>query len=95
MLTLQVERRVEQGKSFSRRLRINNKFPGVLYGVNKTQILLILDHNSVFNLQKKIEFYKENFFLLVEDEKYKVKVQAIQRHSFKLKLLHMDFLYVS
>ncbi|QCI17546.1 50S ribosomal protein L25 [Buchnera aphidicola (Acyrthosiphon lactucae)] len=95
MLTLQVETRKEKGKSFSRRLRINNKFPGILYGVDKTEILLILDHNSVFNLQKKVEFYTENFFLLIKDIKYKVKVQAIQRHSFKSKLLHIDFLYVS
>ncbi|QIQ41742.1 MAG: 50S ribosomal protein L25 [Buchnera aphidicola (Microlophium carnosum)] len=95
MLTLPVEIRKEKGKSFSRRLRINNKLPGVLYGIDQTEILLILDHNSVFNLQKKVEFYRENFFLLVKDAKYKVKVQAIQRHSFKLKLLHIDFLYVS
>ncbi|WAI18147.1 MAG: 50S ribosomal protein L25 [Buchnera aphidicola (Acyrthosiphon caraganae)] len=94
MLTLQADKRQEKGKSFSRQLRINNKFPGVLYGSDKSEILLILDHNAVFNLQKKYEFYKENLFLLIGDEKYKVKVQAIQRHAFKLKLLHIDFIYV-
>ncbi|ACL29958.1 50S ribosomal protein L25 [Buchnera aphidicola str. APS (Acyrthosiphon pisum)] len=94
MLTLQAETRKEKGTGFSRRLRIHNKFPAVLYGVKKTEILLILDHNTTFNLQKKIEFYKENLLLCVQDKKYKVKVQAIQRHSFKSKLLHIDFLYV-
>lgn len=93
MLTLQAEQRTEKGKSFSRRLRINNKFPGILYGFNKTEILLILDHNSIFNLQKKAEFYKENLLLLIRDQKYEVKVQDIQKHPFKLKLLHIDFLY--
>ncbi|QCI15829.1 50S ribosomal protein L25 [Buchnera aphidicola] len=94
MLEIKAEKRIEKGKSFSRRLRINNKFPGVLYGVNKNIMLLTLDHNIIFNLQKKIEFYKENLFLLVENHKYIVKVQAVQRHPFKLKLLHIDFLYI-
>lgn len=94
MIIVQAEKRKEKGKSFSRRLRANNKFPGVLYGSHKNSILLTLDHNLVFNLQKKIEFYKESLFLLIKDQKYKVKVKCVQRHSFKLKLLHIDFLYV-
>lgn len=94
MLIVNAEKRVEKGKSFSRNLRVHNKVPGVLYGFKKTAILLILDHNAIFNLQKKINFYKENLFLMIDSKKYEVKVQAIQRHSFKLKLLHIDFLYV-
>ncbi len=94
MLTVHAEKRKEKSKSFNRKLRINNQFPGILYGFNKASILLTLDHNSIFNLQKKIEFYKEDLFLLVKDQKYKVRVQAIQRHAFKLKLLHIDFLYI-
>jgi len=94
MLKLQVEKRTEKGKSFSRRLRIDDKFPGILYGSNEVPILLTLDHNTVFNLQKKSEFYQDTLLLIIKEQKYKVKVQAIQRHSFKLKLLHIDFLYV-
>lgn len=94
MLTLNAQKRLEKGTCFSRRLRTLNKFPGVLYGRKKCSILLELDHDIVFNLQKKIEFYKENLFLLIETRKYEVKVQSLQRHSFKLKLLHIDFLYI-
>jgi large subunit ribosomal protein L25 len=94
MLTIYAEQRIEKGKSFNRRLRIDNKFPGVIYGINKPSILLTLDHNSLFNLQKKIEFYKENLFLLIHNNKYIVKVQSVQRHAFKSKLLHIDFLYI-
>lgn len=54
----------------------------------------MIDHNLIFNLQKKAEFYKENLCLLIKEEKYIVKVQAIQRHSFKMKILHIDFIYV-
>ncbi|ANZ22371.1 50S ribosomal protein L25 [Buchnera aphidicola (Diuraphis noxia)] len=94
MLVINAEKRLNTGKSFSRKLRLYNKFPGVLYGLKKSVILLTLDHNTVFNLQKKTNFYKKNLLLLIQDKKYQVKVQAIQRHSFKLKLLHIDFLCV-
>ncbi|QCI20291.1 50S ribosomal protein L25 [Buchnera aphidicola (Brachycaudus cardui)] len=94
MLIVNAELREEKGKSISRRLRVKNKFPGILYGANQESTLLILDHNSIFNLQKKIEFYKEYLLLIIQDQKYTVKVQAVQRHSFKLKLLHIDFLHV-
>lgn len=94
MLIINAETREKKGKSFSRKLRVKNKFPAILYGVNTLPILLTLDHNSIFNLQKKIDFYKNTLLLLVQDKKYKVKVQSIQRHPFKLKLLHIDFLSV-
>ncbi|AEO07951.1 50S ribosomal protein L25 [Buchnera aphidicola] len=94
MLTIKAETRQEKGTNVSRRLRINNKFPGILYGINKNSILLTLDHNAIFNLQKKSEFYNESILLLINDKEHKVKVHAIQRHSFKLKLLHIDFIYI-
>ncbi|QIQ41189.1 MAG: 50S ribosomal protein L25 [Buchnera aphidicola (Aphis urticata)] len=94
MLIINAKIREKKGKSFSRQLRIQNKFPAILYGANKTSISLTLDHNSVFNLQKKTDFYRKKLLLLIDGKEYKVKVQAIQRHAFKLKLLHIDFLYL-
>ncbi|QCI18128.1 50S ribosomal protein L25 [Buchnera aphidicola (Aphis nasturtii)] len=94
MLIINADIREKKGKSFSRKLRIQNKFPAILYGLNKTPISLTLDHNSVFNLQKKIDFYQKKILLLINGREYKVKVQSIQRHAFKLKLLHIDFLYI-
>ncbi|CAL4326201.1 50S ribosomal protein L25 [Buchnera aphidicola] len=94
MLIVYADLRKEKGKSISRRLRVKNKFPGVLYGVNQDNTLLTLDHNFIFNLQKKVDFYKKSLLLVIKDQKYKVKVQAVQHHSFKLKLLHIDFLHV-
>ncbi|KAF0747141.1 50S ribosomal protein L25 [Buchnera aphidicola (Aphis craccivora)] len=93
MLIINAEIREKKGKSFSRKLRIQNKFPAILYGLNKTSIPLTLDHNAVFNLQRKTDFYKNTLLLLIQGKEYKVKVKAVQRHAFKLKLLHIDFLY--
>ncbi|QCI24237.1 50S ribosomal protein L25 [Buchnera aphidicola (Muscaphis stroyani)] len=93
MLKINAIKRIKKGKSYSRKLRMQKKFPGILYGMNKIPVFLELDHNLIFNLQKKIEFYKENICLIIEEKKHIVKVQSIQRHAFKLKLLHIDFLY--
>ncbi|ALD15102.1 50S ribosomal protein L25 [Buchnera aphidicola (Aphis glycines)] len=94
MLIINAKVREKKGKSFSRKLRMQNKFPAILYGLNKIPIPLILDHNSVFNLQKKIDFYQKTLSLLIAGKEYAVKVKSIQRHPFKLKLLHIDFLYI-
>lgn len=94
MFTVKAEKRDGKGKSFSRKLRKKNKFPGILYGLNSLPIPIVIEHDSVFNLQKKEDFYKKNLCLLVKDKKYIVKIQAIQRHSFKMKILHIDFIHV-
>ncbi|AAM67699.1 50S ribosomal protein L25 [Buchnera aphidicola] len=93
MFIVKAEIRDKKGKSFSRKLRIEDKFPGVLYGFNNTPISITMDHNLVFNLQKKEDFYKETLCLLIKEKKYTVKVHAIQRHAFKMKILHIDFIY--
>ncbi|HXK00290.1 MAG TPA: 50S ribosomal protein L25 [Buchnera sp. (in: enterobacteria)] len=86
--------RNKTGKSASRYLRLNNKLPAILYGKKKSNISIELDHDSIFNMQLKSEFYKNNVYLVLDSIKYEVKVQSVQRHSFKPKLLHIDFFYV-
>ena len=91
MFTLQAEARTEQGKSASRRLRHAGKFPAIIYGGSEAPIAITLDHNQVFNMQEKPEFYSEVLTIAVAGKDVKVKIQAVQRHAFKPKLLHMDF----
>ncbi|QCI21455.1 50S ribosomal protein L25 [Buchnera aphidicola (Hyadaphis tataricae)] len=94
MLILNAEKRILKGKSFSRKLRLKNRLPGVLYGLKKNVILITLDHNVIFNWQKKLNVQKEDIFLIIDSKKYRVKVQDIQKHVFKPKLLHIDFLRI-
>ncbi|WP_455816427.1 50S ribosomal protein L25 [Pseudomonas cerasi] len=91
MFTINVEARKEQGKGASRRLRLANKFPAIIYGGNEAAVAIELDHDSVMNMQAKPGFYDEVLTLVLDGKETKVKVQAVQRHSFKPKLHHIDF----
>ncbi|MEX5411811.1 50S ribosomal protein L25 [Atlantibacter hermannii] len=91
MFTINAEVRKEQGKGASRRLRTANKFPAIIYGGNEAAISVELDHDQVMNMQAKPEFYSEVLTIAVDGKEVKVKVQAVQRHAYKPKLQHIDF----
>ncbi len=91
MFTINAEVRKEQGKGASRRLRVANKFPAIVYGGNEAAISIELDHDAVMNQQDKPGFYEEVMTLSIDGKEVKVKVQAVQRHPFKPKLTHIDF----
>ncbi|GDX04715.1 50S ribosomal protein L25 [Buttiauxella sp. WJP83] len=91
MFTINAVERKEQGKGASRRLRAANKFPAIIYGGSEAAISIELDHDNVMNLQTKPGFYEEVLTLVVDGKEVKVKVQAVQRHPFKPKLSHIDF----
>ncbi|WP_294900479.1 50S ribosomal protein L25 [Tatumella sp. UBA2305] len=91
MFTINAEVRKEQGKGASRRLRTANKFPAIIYGGNEAAVAIELDHDAVINMQVNPEFYSEVLTVVVDGKETKVKVQAVQRHPFKPKLAHIDF----
>ncbi|MCX8573954.1 MULTISPECIES: 50S ribosomal protein L25 [unclassified Gilliamella] len=94
MFTLKAEVRKEHGKGASRRLRHAGQFPAIIYGGTEPAISVVLDHNHIFNMQEKPEFYSEVLTIEVDGKAVKAKVQAVQRHPFKPKLVHMDFVRV-
>ncbi len=94
MFTINAVERKEQGKGASRRLRIANKFPAIIYGGKEPAVSIELDHDSVMNMQVKPEFYSDVLTLVIDGKETKVKVQAVQRHPFKPKLNHLDFIRV-
>ncbi len=100
MFTINAEVRKEQGKGASRRLRAANKFPAIIYGGKEAPLAVELDHDKVMNMQVKAEFYSEvltivvdgkELTIVVDGKEIKVKAQDVQRHPYKPKLLHIDF----
>lgn len=91
MFTINAEVRKEQGKGASRRLRTANKFPAIVYGGTEAPVAIELDHDKVWNMQTKPDFYSDVLTLALDGKEVKVKIQAVQRHPFKPKLTHIDF----
>jgi large subunit ribosomal protein L25 len=85
--------RTEQGKGASRRLRLAEKFPAIIYGGEAAPVSIALNHDEVINQMDKPEFY-EGLVLVVDGVEVKVKPQDVQRHAFKPKVMHMDFIRI-
>ena len=91
MFTIEATARKEQGKGASRRLRTSGKFPAIVYGGNQEPVAVEIDHDTTWNMQEKEGFYEQVIALMIDGKETKVKVQAVQRHPFKPKLSHIDF----
>ncbi|MDP8080376.1 50S ribosomal protein L25 [Phocoenobacter skyensis] len=89
--TFEAKVRSTHGTGASRRLRHKNQVPAIIYGGNAEAVAITLDHDKVNNAQFEDSFYSEVLTLVVDGKEEKVKVQAIQRHATKPKLLHLDF----
>ncbi|MEH0834999.1 50S ribosomal protein L25 [Pectobacterium cacticida] len=94
MITIKAEVRKDQGKGASRRLRSAGKFPAIVYGGSEAPLSIELDHDTVKNQEIKEGFYGETVILSIDGKEVHVKVQAVQRHVFKPKLTHIDFIRV-
>jgi len=94
MLIINAQTRNAHGKGASRRLRIANKFPAIVYGGPEAPVSIEMEHEVVFNTQTKPGFYSDVLSLMIDGTETKVKVQAVQRHPFKPKLTHIDFVRV-
>jgi large subunit ribosomal protein L25 len=94
--TLVAEARVDVGKGASRRLRRQGKVPAIIYGGKKDPASLLLEHHAVLRATANESFYSSIIELKTEDGlEQKVIVRDLQRHPFKLQILHIDFLRVS
>jgi large subunit ribosomal protein L25 len=85
--------RTELGKGASRRLRHSGLFPAIVYGGEAAPVSIALNHDLVLNQMDKPEFY-EAITLMIDGVEVKVKPQDVQRHAFKPKVEHMDFIRI-
>lgn len=94
IFNLDAEVRTDLGKGASRRLRHADKVPAILYGAEKDPISLTLDHSKVLQAQEFEAFYNHVLTLNIGGEKVEALVKDMQRHPFKPKVMHLDFLRV-
>jgi large subunit ribosomal protein L25 len=83
--------RSDLGKGASRRLRREDKLPGIIYGGEEAPVSITLAHNKVFQASEFEAFYSHVLTLNVDGKATEVLVKDMQRHPFKPKITHIDF----
>lgn len=92
---LDATKRTDVGKGASRRLRHAGKVPAIIYGAGKDPQSINLDHIAFGKSLDNEAFYSHVLTLNVEGKTEKVILRDLQRHPFKVRILHADFQRVS
>ncbi|MGN0922461.1 MAG: 50S ribosomal protein L25 [Cellvibrio sp.] len=90
-IVLVAESRNDLGKGASRRLRRTaDLVPGIVYGGAEAPAAFSISHSELDKVIDKPEFFDGNITLNLDGKDQAVKVQAVQRHPSKPKVLHLD-----
>ena len=92
---INVERRGDEGKGASRRLRRDGKIPAIVYGGELGPVSIQLDHEKVWLVSQNEWFYSSILDLSLNGELQKVLLRDMQRHPYKQLIMHLDFQRVS
>jgi large subunit ribosomal protein L25 len=79
-----------QGTGASRRLRLAEKVPGIVYGAG-TPSMIELDHNALFHALKKEAFHSSILEMELAGKTEQVLLRDYQMHPFRQIVLHIDF----
>lgn len=79
-----------QGKGSSRRLRLQNKVPAIIYGSGEP-VAVTLELRELVKALESNAFFEEVVEIKVGDKVESVKIKALQRHPAKNTPMHADF----
>ena len=88
---IKVERRTDEGKGASRRLRHAGKIPAIVYGGELNPVSIQLEHEPVWLASQNEWFYSSILDLSLAGDIQKVLLRDIQRHPYKQLIMHLDF----
>jgi large subunit ribosomal protein L25 len=83
--------RHNMGKGASRRLRREEKVPGVVYGGGKAPVALTFEHKVIAKSLENEAFYSHILVLKTDSESERVILKDVQRHPYKPRVAHVDF----
>ncbi|MFN4291665.1 MAG: 50S ribosomal protein L25/general stress protein Ctc [Permianibacter sp.] len=92
---LDAQKRDDQGKGASRRLRRADSVPAVIYGAGKPAQSITLNHNKVILALEHEAFYSHILTIKIDGVAEQAILKAVQRHPYKPKVQHLDFLRVN
>jgi large subunit ribosomal protein L25 len=90
-IEINASKRELQGTGASRRLRRAGRVPGILYGGEQQPQAIEFDHNELFQHLRREAFYSSVLTMNVEGTKQMCLLRDVQRHAYKLQILHVDF----
>ena len=94
-LEIAATNRSQEGTSNSRRLRRDGQVPAVIYGAGEDPQSISVEHAKLIRKLDNEAFVASILTIDVEGKKVKAVLKSLQRHPFKHKIIHADFLRVS
>ena len=94
MAAIKAEKREKLGKSESRLLRSQGRFPAIIYGNEKESVNISLDTNDFYIEFQKGGFYSKPTSIQVGGEEIMVMPKDVDFHPVNDNPLHADFLRV-
>lgn len=91
---LNAEKRDDQGKGASRRLRRAGRVPGILYGGGAEPQPISLDHNEMIRNTEHEAFYSHILTVKLDGKDVQALLKDMQRHPAKPRITHVDLLRV-
>ena len=88
---INVEKRNDEGKGASRRLRRAGFVPAIVYGGEIKPVSIQIQHKDVWLASQNEWFYSSILDLSLGGDVQKVLLRDMQRHPFKQLVLHLDF----
>ncbi|MGE5241034.1 MAG: 50S ribosomal protein L25/general stress protein Ctc [Bacteroidota bacterium] len=92
---LTAEPRAAQGTGASRRLRRAGKVPAILYGADKTPVMISLDHNTMVRHLENEKFHTSILTVAVGGEKDQAILRDWHMHPYKPVVMHVDLQRIS
>ena len=87
--------RDDQGRGASRRLRREEKkIPAIIYGEGKDAVSISIWENELKKALENESFFSQILTIDLEGKKESVILKDLQRHAYKLRLIHADFMRV-
>lgn len=94
-ITVNATSRSVFGKGASRRLRRENLVPAIVYGADQEPQAVQLKHNEVIKHLENEAFYSQLLQVSVDGgESVRCLLKDVQRHPYKLQIMHLDFVRV-
>lgn len=89
--TLSATSRKDKGKGASRRLRLADQIPAIVYGGDVAPQSIQLEHEKTWLASQQEWFYASIITLDIDGKTQQVLLRDMQRHPYRQLIMHLDF----